>query len=48
LKLIALLWTHVLDGVGVLLAVEHAAMLACMLIAMLLRRAEYGMPCGGR
>ena len=39
--LMALLWTQVVEGMGVLMVVEHVAMLASMLVAMLLRRDEY-------
>jgi len=35
------LWTGLVTDVGVLLAVEHVAMLLSMLAAMLLRRTEY-------
>lgn len=38
---IALLWAGLVEDIGVLLIVEHVAMLASMLAAMLLRRAEY-------
>ena len=38
---IALLWSGLVDDIGTLLIVEHVAMLASMLAAMLLRRAEY-------
>jgi hypothetical protein len=38
---IALLWAGLVEDIGVLLVIEHVAMLAGMLAAMLLRRAEY-------
>jgi hypothetical protein len=38
---IALLWGGLVEDIGVLLIVEHVAMLLSMLAAMLLRRAEY-------
>jgi hypothetical protein len=38
---IALLETNTLTGTGMLMVVEHAAMLTSMLLAMLLRHAEY-------
>jgi hypothetical protein len=38
---IALLWAGLVEDIGVLLVVEHVAMLASMLAAMLLRPAEY-------
>jgi hypothetical protein len=38
---IGLLGAGLVTGVGMLMVVEHAAMLASMLIAMLLRRDEY-------
>jgi hypothetical protein len=38
---IALLWGGLVDDIGVLLGVEHVAMLLSMLAAMLLRPAEY-------
>jgi hypothetical protein len=41
LAAIALLQASVVDGVGVLLVVEHVGMLLGMLGAMLLRAAEY-------
>jgi hypothetical protein len=43
---IALLWGGLVEDVGVLLVLEHVAMLASMLVAMLLRPAEY--TCGVR
>jgi len=39
--LMALLWARLVAGMGMLMVVEHAAMLSCMLVAMLLRRDEY-------
>jgi hypothetical protein len=41
LAVLALLWTDLLADVGTLLVIEHAVMLPAMLVAMLLRRAEY-------
>jgi flagellar biosynthetic protein FliP len=41
LAAVAMLWTGVATGVGMLMVVEHAAMLSCMLLAMLLRWEEY-------
>jgi len=41
LAVLALLWTDRLADVGTLLVMEHAVMLPAMLVAMLLRRAEY-------
>ena len=41
LAVLALLWSDLLADVGTLLAIEHAAMLPAMLVAMLLRRTEY-------
>lgn len=38
---IGLLWTGLVDDLGVLLVFEHVAMLLAMLAAMLLRRADY-------
>ena len=38
---IALFWAGLVEDIGVLLIVEHVAMLASMIAAMLLRRAEY-------
>jgi hypothetical protein len=38
---VALLWAGLVEDVGVLLVIEHVAMLASMLAAMLLRPAEY-------
>ena len=38
---IGLLWTDVLTHIGVLMTIEHVAMLAAMAGAMLLRPAEY-------
>jgi hypothetical protein len=38
---IALLWAGLVEDIGVLLVIEHVAMLASMLAAMLLRPAEY-------
>jgi hypothetical protein len=38
---IGLLWAGLVTDVGVLLGVEHVAMLLSMLAAMLMRRAEY-------
>jgi hypothetical protein len=40
LAAMALAWT-VVTAVGTLMVVEHAAMLAAMLVAMLVRRDEY-------
>ena len=39
--LMALFSAHAISGMGVWMVVEHVAMLATMLIAMLLRRDEY-------
>jgi hypothetical protein len=36
-----LLWIGVAKGIGVLMVIEHVAMLTSMLVAMLLRRDEY-------
>jgi hypothetical protein len=41
LAVLALLWTDLLSDVGTLLVIEHAVMLPAMLVAMLLRSAEY-------
>jgi len=41
LAVMALLWAGLVEDIGVLLVIEHVAMLASMLAAMLLRRAEY-------
>ena len=41
LTVLALLWTGLVGGLGTLLVIEHVAMLPSMLVAMLLRRAEY-------
>ena len=41
LAVVALLWTGLVADLGILLVIEHVAMLASMLAAMLLRRAEY-------
>jgi hypothetical protein len=41
LALTALLWARIVAGMGALMVIEHVAMLACMLVAMLLRREEY-------
>jgi hypothetical protein len=41
LAVLALLWTGLIGDLGVLLAIEHVAMLPSMLVAMLLRRDEY-------
>jgi hypothetical protein len=38
---ICLLQTGAITGIGALMVIEHAAMLACMLVAMLLRIDEY-------
>jgi hypothetical protein len=38
---VALLWAGLVEDLGVLLVIEHVAMLASMLAAMVLRRAEY-------
>ena len=38
---VALLWAGLVTDLGILLVIEHVAMLASMLAAMLLRRAEY-------
>jgi hypothetical protein len=38
---IGLLWAGLVEDIGVLLAIEHVAMLLSMLAAMLLRPAEY-------
>lgn len=38
---IALLWSGLVDDVGMLLDIEHLVMLLSMLVAMLLRRDEY-------
>jgi hypothetical protein len=39
--LMALAGAHAVAGMAVLMVVEHVAMLACMFVAMLLRRDEY-------
>ena len=41
IAVVALLWTGLVADLGILLGIEHVAMLASMLAAMLLRRAEY-------
>jgi hypothetical protein len=41
LAVLILLWTGAATGIGTLMVIEHAAMLACMLLAMLLRSEEY-------
>ena len=41
LAVVGLLWSGLIADLGVLLAVEHIAMLLSMLAAMLLRREEY-------
>lgn len=41
LAVLALLWTGLIGDLGVLLVIEHVAMLPSMLVAMLLRRDEY-------
>jgi hypothetical protein len=41
LAVLAVLWTGIATGVGTLMVIEHVAMLACMLLAMLLRLDEY-------
>jgi hypothetical protein len=41
LAVLVLLWTGVATGAGVLMVIEHAAMLVCMLGAMLARWDEY-------
>jgi flagellar biosynthetic protein FliP len=41
---IALLWAGLVQDIGMLMLIEHVAMLLSMLAAMLLRRAEYS--CG--
>jgi hypothetical protein len=41
LAVIALMWGAVVEDLGTLMLVEHVAMLPCMLVAMLLRPAEY-------
>jgi hypothetical protein len=38
---IGLLWGELVEDIGTLLVIEHVAMLGGMLVAMLLRRAEY-------
>jgi hypothetical protein len=38
---LALLWGGLVEDLGLLLVVEHVAMVAAMLVAMLLRRDEY-------
>jgi hypothetical protein len=40
--IIALLWGGAVEDIGTLLVIEHVAMLLSMLVAMLLRRDEYG------
>lgn len=45
LALMALLWARIVAGMGALMVIEHIAMLACMLVAMLLRREEYSGSC---
>ncbi len=40
----ALLWAGLVQDIGILMVIEHAAMLASMLAAMLLRRDEYSAP----
>ena len=44
---LALLGAGVVEDVGALMIIEHAAMLPSMLLAMLLRRAEYSCDHGG-
>jgi flagellar biosynthetic protein FliP len=39
---LALLWSGLVEGTGALMVIEHAVMLPSMLVAMLLRRDEYG------
>jgi hypothetical protein len=41
LLLMTLSWTGAVHGMGMLMVLEHLAMLTTMLIAMLLRREEY-------
>jgi hypothetical protein len=41
IAVLGLLWTGLASGVGMLMVIEHAAMLAFMLFAMLLRLDEY-------
>jgi hypothetical protein len=41
IAVIGLLWTGLAKGVGMLMVIEHVGMLACMLVAMLLRLDEY-------
>jgi hypothetical protein len=41
LAVLVLLWTGVATSVGVLMVIEHVAMLTCMLLAMLGRLDEY-------
>ena len=41
LAVLILLWTGAATGIGTLMVIEHAAMLACMLLAMVLRADEY-------
>jgi hypothetical protein len=41
LAVIVLMWGAVVEDLGTLMLVEHVAMLPCMLVAMLLRPAEY-------
>ena len=41
LAVVGLLWADAVEDLGTLMAIEHVAMLASMLAAMLLRRAEY-------
>ena len=43
-----LLWAGLVEDIGALLVLEHVAMLASMLAAMLLRRAEYSGAAHGR
>jgi hypothetical protein len=41
LAVLVLLWTGAATGIGTLMVIEHAAMLGCMLLAMVLRADEY-------
>jgi hypothetical protein len=41
LAVLVLLWTGADTGIGTLMVIEHAAMLACMLLAMVIRAEEY-------
>ena len=41
LGVLTLLWGGLVEDLGILLVVEHVAMVAAMLVAMLLRREEY-------